>query len=96
MTADLFYTRSLREIEAKRRTKVAIWAYAYEFEDNPLVSDAIFDSECAKINPAVATTRPELDEWFKQQFSPHTGSWVHVHPDLERLRSLYNEYYVRS
>lgn len=75
--------------EIKRRIDVAVAAYAYEFETDPLMSDAEFDALCAAVDPSVDTGRPELDEFFRAEFEPFTGVWVHDHPDIAGLRRIY-------
>lgn len=79
---------SPEEIERRRRIRVAVWAYAYEIEDKPLVSDAQFDQECLLVNPEMKTGHQTLDRFFKMQFSPHTGQWVHNHPEWRKLKKL--------
>ena len=37
-----FNHNSLQQ-EIRRRTQVAVWAYAYEIKDDPMVPDAIYD-----------------------------------------------------
>lgn len=90
---DLFYHRTKVEIETHRRIMVSIWAYAYEFENVSLVNDHHFDAECRKVNPAIQTTRPDLDEFFRTQFHPDTGIWIQSHPELEKVKNTYNRYY---
>ncbi len=76
------------ERETKRRIDAAVAAYAYEFEDRSLMSDHDFDELCLQIDPSVETGRPALDHFFKTQFDPFTGSWVHQHPDKAGLRRI--------
>lgn len=85
---DLFGTvrqRSPIEIERARRMRVCIWAYAYEIEDRPLVDDHTFDRECQKIDVRICTGNNEMDAWFKENFDPCTGSWIHAHPNHQWL-----------
>ena len=83
------YIPSALEIERRRRINIALWAYAYEIEDSPLVSDAKFDNTCLLINPAVSTGHLVMDNWFRTKFNPHTGSWIRCHPELEKIQGLY-------
>jgi hypothetical protein len=75
--------------ETKLRIDVAVAAYAYEFENRSIVDDATFDAMCAKVRPEIATGNDELDEFFRSRFQPHTGQWVHDHPDIAGLRRIY-------
>lgn len=67
---------------------MALAAAAYEINDRPIMSDAEFDELARSIDVTVPTNRPDLDEWFRKEFSPSTGSWVYRHPDLPRLLEL--------
>ncbi len=86
------------EIEIRRRIRVAVWAYAYEIdaanmdkpddERTPVASDADYDRECLLVRPEMDTGNVVLDKFFREEFDPSTGLWVHKHPDkpgLERL-----------
>ena len=76
------------EIERMRRINVAAWAYAYEVESRPVVDDATYDREAALVRPEIDTGNPVLDEFFRTEFQPYTGAWVHKHPELEKLSRI--------
>lgn len=76
------------ERERRRRIRVAAWAYAYEVDAAPLVDDATYDAEAAIIDPFASTGNDVLDWFFLTEFQPHTGQWVHKHPELDKLRKL--------
>ena len=80
------------EIERRRRILVALWAYAYEFQADSLVSDGEFDKECALVDPNIGTEHPILDAWFKTSFDKCTGQWIHDHPELDKIEKLYRKY----
>ena len=77
------------EKERRRRIFLALWAYAYEFEADSLVDDAVFDEEASKITPAIDTGNTVMDSFFKTEFQPHTGQWIHKHPDLAGVKRIY-------
>jgi hypothetical protein len=79
------------EVERRNRIRVLLWAYAYEILDRPLVDDAKFDEVCAAIDVSVNTGR--YDEWFRAEFNPSTGLWIHHFPDLNGIRDLYRRVY---
>ena len=79
--------------ETRNRIKLSIAAYAYEFKNNPIMSDAEFDELALKIDKSVSTTNPRMDEFFATHFQPDTGMWIHQHPELDRLDNLYERYY---
>lgn len=80
------------EIERRRRIKVALWAYAYEIMCDSLVSDHVFDKECALIDVTLDTGHPILDTWFREQYDKCTGNWIHSHPEKDKIAKLYEEY----
>lgn len=77
--------------EKRRRIQVALWAYAYEVCYENLVPDAKFDEVCRKINLSVATDRPDLDQWFRENFDPSTGLWVRKHPEILALQRVFEK-----
>lgn len=82
------------EEEKRRRIRLAVYAYAYEILQPPisLVSDHVFDAECYKINLEIDTDRPDLDEWWRNNFHPHTGSWIWRYPEKHKLHRLVEIY----
>lgn len=79
--------QSRMEKERQRRICVAIWAYAYEYLAANIVDDATFDRVCREIDVSVLTNHPEMDAWFKKEFSPDTGQWIGSHPYKEVIRA---------
>lgn len=80
--------------EIQNRIRLCIFAYAYEFENETLVSDEDYDKLARQINPTVKTGKEALDKFFAEEFDPNTGMWIYQHPDLERIRELYHLYKV--
>lgn len=60
---------------------VSVWAYAYEYLAESLVSDHHFDAECLKIDLSVDTGNPKMDKFFRENFVPYSGVWVRRHPE---------------
>ena len=79
--------------EIRRRIRAAVAAYAYEFENDPIMSDAEFDALCAEIDPDVLTGNHQLDLFFLIEFEPDTGQWVHKHPELRKLKHIYDTHW---
>ncbi len=96
MIDDLFLIRLRKEVETKRRIYISICAYAYEILNNPIVSDADYDRIATEVDLSIDTSRPDLDDWFRKNYQPHTGMWIHNHPELDKLKRLYNDYYNRK
>jgi len=86
-------TRTSQENEVRLRIKLSIAAYAYEFCDNSIMSDAQFDEMCNDINPLIKTGNKIMDKFFKEKFDPSTGQWIHSHPELDKIKHLYETYY---
>jgi len=81
--------------ETRRRIRLSVFAYAYEYDSNPIVSDGEFDELCLQIDTTIDTRRPELDEYFRKEFDPSTGMWIRNHPELDKIRFIYERYYKR-
>ena len=75
------------EVERRNRIMALLAAYAYEFENAPIMADAEFDALCQKIDVSVETGKH--DAWFREHFESFTGSWVHQFPDRAGLKALY-------
>lgn len=79
-------------IERQRRINVLMWAYAYEFENVSIVSDEEFDATCYKIDLSIDCDYDDKvwDWWWRKYFQPHTGQWVHNHPDRDGLKAAFD------
>lgn len=73
------------EIQTLIRMRLGAAAYAYEIEDDPIITDAEFDHACTLIDLRIFTTRPDLDKFWQEQFDPSTGVWIHKHPELPKV-----------
>lgn len=80
---------SPEEVERRRRILLSVWAYAYEIEDTSLVSDHVFDAEALKVDLSVSTGNTKLDNFFRREFDPSTGVWVHNHPEKTKLKQAF-------
>jgi hypothetical protein len=84
------------EVERRDRIRLAVAAYAYEIADAPIMSDADFDRLAWAIDRQTTTGHPVYDEFFLAHFTPHTGMWVRLWPDLPSLKRLYEKHYRRK
>lgn len=82
------------EKEVRRRITVSIAAYAYEFCDESILSDAEFDKLCMQINPQMGTGHLTMDLFFQDEFDPSTGNWIHKHPECGRIGELYRKHFA--
>lgn len=82
--------------ETRNRIRVSVAAFAYEVENSPIMSDAEFDALAASIDPDFTTGRGPEDLFFLMEFEPHTGSWIHKHPDLPGIKRLYESFYQQD
>ena len=80
---------SPRELEVRRRIQISVAAYAYEIENSPIMSDALFDWFAGNICKRMGTCHPIIDEFFVAHFSPMTGMWIHHHPELEGIERIF-------
>lgn len=90
---NLFYFRTRVEQERHGRILICVAAFAYELKSQPIMTDEQFDKECLKIDTSIDTGHIKLDQWFKSYFQPHTGSWIHNHPELDKIERLYDAHY---
>lgn len=74
--------------QTRIRIQLAKAAYAYEYSDQPIMTDAEFDTMARQVDLGVDTRRPDLDEFFRKEFSHSTGMWIHKHPDLDKIAAL--------
>ena len=83
------------ELEVKRRIKLSIAAYAYEYLDESIMSDAEFDKMCLQVNLKIDTGNKKIDNYFKKHFDPSTGQWIRKHPEIKKIADLYERYYKK-
>lgn len=89
---NLFLYRTRVERERANRIRICVWAYAYEFLDAPIATDAEFDVLVRKIDLSIRTGNDVMDDWFESQFQIDTGRWIHSHPDLEGIAKCATNY----
>lgn len=80
-------------MERKRRIRVALAAYMYEIKDDPIMTDAEYDSLSYSINPEEETGNPLLDKFFREEFQPCTGQWIYNHPDISGIMTIEARYF---
>ena len=80
-------------MEIRNRVRLSVAAYAYEFENTSIMTDAEFDRLCQQIDVSVTTGNEVLDKFFKKHFDKSTGMWVRSHPDIVGLKRIYNDFY---
>lgn len=85
--ANLFGWGSRVEHERRRRIKLCVAAYAYEIAAAPVMTDAAFDALALASDPNVTTGRH--DTWWRETFRPHTGQWIHQHPELDGIARIF-------
>ena len=86
---------TLVEREIRRRIVLSVAAYSYEYEDESIMSDAEFDKTSLEVQPSMKTGNDKMDRFFKRNFDPSTGQWIRKHPELDRIKRIYNDYYKR-
>lgn len=85
---------SLIEREIRRRILLTVATYAYEIADKPIMSDASWDLLAQRIDKTLGTCHPIIDEFFATDFSPMTGMWIHHHPELPKVKKMFEKYYT--
>ena len=84
------YTPEASE-QRRLRMRLSVAAYTYEFESHSIMTDEEFDRDCKLVRSEVDTGHAVLDKFFREEFSPDTGQWIHDHPELELVK-LYTHY----
>ena len=79
--------------EIRNRIRLSVAAYAYEYKDDSVMSDADFDELSKQIDVTVKTGNRKLDNFFKKHFQPDTGMWIRKHPERSKLDFIYKNYY---
>jgi len=79
--------------ETRNRIRLSVAAYAYEMLDVSVMSDTEFDSLSKSLDPSFSTGNKVMDDFFSREFNADTGVWIHKHPDLKGIKSLYERYY---
>ena len=82
------------EVEKQRRIRIllSLYAYAYEFKARSIVSDADYDRLALLVDTSISTGNKKLDNFFKKEYNPYTGQWIHKHPEKDKLEALYTQY----
>ena len=82
------------EIERQRRIRIllSLYAYAYEFKARSIVSDADYDRLALQVDTSIDTDNEMLDNFFKKEYNPYTGQWIHKHPEKNKLEAMYIQY----
>jgi len=83
-------------IETFNRIRISLAAYTYEVMNVSIMSDVEYDKLAQLIRPSLDTGRPNLDIFFRTQFSPHTGQWIHNHPELDKISEIALRYWDKS
>ena len=83
---------TMGEIQTRNRIKIAVFAYAYEFKNDSLVSDAEFDELAKEVKAGldIGTGNDKLDEFFAKEFVTDSGMWIHRHPELHKVCDMYH------
>ena len=84
---------ALHNQEIKNRIRLSVYAYAYEFMNDSLVDDAEFDRLSQEIDLNIITGNEEMDSFFAKEFVADSGMWIRKHPNLKRVKELYENFY---
>lgn len=78
------------EYQRRLRMRLALYAYAYEFESDSLIGDHEYDRLSFLVDTSIETGNALMDAFFREHFDPSTGMWIHRHPELNKVRNIYN------
>ena len=78
--------------ERLRRQRLLAAAYVYEITyDSPIMSDLEFDQQCLAVDLSLEVD-PATDVWWRENFEPSTGMWIHRYKDTEELDRLVKKF----
>lgn len=89
---NLFLHRTKASKETRKRIVLTVAAYAYEFDSNSIISDADYDELSRQVDLSIDTARPDLDAFWRKEFHPDTGQWIHDHPELDKVKQTYERW----
>jgi hypothetical protein len=92
--------KAILEKERAIRIRLCVAACFYELLNHSMISDCEFDLLCSQVDLSLRPSdtyagycdlnvykrQRRLDFWFKNNFKPFTGLWIHTHPELDRLK----------
>ena len=78
------------------RIRLSVAAYAYEFEATSIMSDGEFDKMSLEVDLKITTGNRKLDAFFRREFNPDTGQWVHKHPERHKLKHIFNTHHSNN
>jgi len=81
------------EKQIRLRIRLSVAAYAYEICNESIMTDHEFDKKCLEIDPSIETGNKKMDKFFKEEFDPSTGQWIHKHPELAGIINIYKKFY---
>lgn len=87
---------TMSSTEIRNRIRLSIAAFSYEYRADPILTDAQFDELSKQIQPDLSTGHKLLDTFFREEFNPDTGLWIHKHPELRKLEVIYNKYFNKE
>lgn len=82
-----------KEKQTRLRIFLSVCAYAYEVENFSIIDDDVFDILSKLIDKQMTTGNKMLDKFFKYEFDSSTGQWIHSHPELDNIVSIYEKHY---
>jgi hypothetical protein len=94
----LFYDGDKYSVEAcmqrRLRIRLSVAALAYEFYNTSIMSDSEFDEMSQGIIPRIETGNKKLDNFFKNHFVPYSGNWIAKHPEIEKIKEIFQKYHL--
>lgn len=82
------------EVERRNRIRLSVACYAYEYGFRETMTDAEWDKLAKSIRPNMMTGNKVMDKFFREEFKPYTGQWIHAHPELDRIIYIYQTYFT--
>ena len=81
---------NLKKKFLKIRDEIKLLNESY-YNSQSQISDADFDKQCLEVDLSIDTVNKELDSFFRKEFDPSTGQWIHKHPEKRKIGLLLRE-----
>lgn len=79
----------IEDVENRNRLRLCLFAYAYEFLGNSLISDSEYDDLSYTINPFI-NTDSNYDNFWLTEFNAFTSMWIRKHPNIKGIKDIYD------
>jgi len=78
--------------EIWRRKVLASTTFGIELRGLSVILEEDWDKSAQRVQRGMGTCHPLLDEFFATRFTPMSTSWIHHHPELDKVAAMFDRY----